>query len=101
MRLLLLGLAIVSQAGALSVEKRVKRDGKADLSGAPRIISEVGSSSQGEIKALEPPADHKGAATAIIVIFAFIFAVAGVFIGVYFRFVNKYSSYPQLEELQS
>ena len=58
---------------------------QADLSGAPRIISEVGSSNTGEIKALEPPADHKGAATAIIVIFAFIFAVAGVFIGVYFR----------------
>ena len=58
---------------------------KADISGAPRIISEVGSSNSGEIKALEPPADHKGAATAIIVVFAFIFAVAGVFIGVYFR----------------
>ena len=58
---------------------------QADLSGAPRIISEVGSSNSGEIKALEPPADHKGGATAIIVIFAFIFAVAGVFIGVYFR----------------
>ena len=37
------------------------------------------------MKALEPPADHKGAATAIIVVFAFFFAVAGVFIGVYFR----------------
>ena len=37
------------------------------------------------VTALEPPADHKGAATAIIVVFAFFFAVAGVFIGVYFR----------------
>merc|ERR1719356_393555 len=82
MKTVLLGLILASSS--LSIN-RIRRDGKADLSGAPRIISEVGSSNSGEIKALEPPADHKGAATAIIVVFAFFFAVAGVFIGVYFR----------------
>ena len=30
---------------------------------------------------LEPPPDHKGVVTAITIVFAFIFAVAGVFIG--------------------
>ena len=34
---------------------------------------------------LEPPPDHKGLVTAITIVFAFVFAVAGVFIGVYFR----------------
>ena len=34
---------------------------------------------------LEPPPDHKGVVTAITIVFAFIFAVAGVFIGMEFN----------------
>jgi len=50
MKTVLLGLILASSA--LSIN-RIRRDGKADLSGAPRIISEVGSSNSGEIKVKE------------------------------------------------
>ena len=34
---------------------------------------------------LDPPPDQKGVVTAITIVFAFIFAVAGVFIGMEFN----------------
>lgn len=37
---------------------------------------------------LEPPPDHKGVVTAITIVFAFIFAVAGVFIGMELNELN-------------
>jgi len=56
---------------------------KADTS-QPRIISEVGNNPTA-MHELEPPPDHKGVVTAITIVFAFIFAVAGVFIGMEFH----------------
>ena len=56
---------------------------KADTS-QPRIISEVGNNPTA-MHELEPPPDHKGVVTAITIVFAFIFAVAGVFIGMEFN----------------
>jgi len=67
----------------VSRNSRTRRDGKADTS-QPRIISEVGNNPTA-MHEFEPPPDHKGVVTAITIVFAFIFAVAGVFIGVYFR----------------
>lgn len=59
---------------------------KADTS-QPRIISEVGNNPTA-MHELEPPPDHKGVVTAITIVFAFIFAVAGVFIGMELNELN-------------
>ena len=82
-KLVFILLYIADYVIGIDISRR-KRDGKADTS-QPKIISKIGEMNPSSSHVLEPPPDHKGLVMAITIVFAFVFAVAGVFIGVYFR----------------